>query len=118
LTFLETAAVYFSSPLDLDFAMTWQFRFAYDVQQEELQAPDDKTISAVLGKSHGDVNQYTAEQQLFFDGYHRRFKLGSKPAHHLDAMARLDDKTINAHMPGEIQRLLEDVRKKLAVLSE
>jgi putative ATP-dependent endonuclease of OLD family len=118
ISFLESAGIYFSSPLDLDFAMMWQFRIAYGVAQEELQIPDAKTVSAVLGKSHGDIGQYTPDQQSFFDGYHRRFKLGSKPAAHLEAMARLDDATINAHMPSEIMRLLTNVRGKLANLPE
>ncbi|RKG67808.1 DUF2813 domain-containing protein [Corallococcus sp. CA054B] len=118
LAFLETRGVYFSSPLDLDFSMIKQFPAAYGVGKEELQAPDAKLVSAVLGKSHGDVGQYTAEQQLYFSAYHSRFKLGSKPVAHISAMARLNNEEIRIGMPREIASLVALVKSKLAELSE
>jgi putative ATP-dependent endonuclease of the OLD family len=116
--FLESAGVFFSSPLDLDFAMLRQFTDAYGIGEEDLDDPDDKTITAVLGKSHGDVAQYSESEQQYFDAYYRRFKLGSKPAAHLDAMAQLDDATLNSDVPESINRLLEMVKVKLAELPE
>lgn len=118
LKFLESAGVFFSAPLDLDFALLRQFSDAYGVQDEELADPDDETIAAVLGKSHGDAAQYSEEEQLNFDAYHQRFKLGSKPAAHLEAMAQLDDAALNADMPDSIDRLLDMVKAKLAELPE
>jgi len=72
----------------------------------------------VLGKSHGDVTQYGEDEQKYFDAYHRRFKLSSKPAAHLDALAKLDDATLNVDMPEAIDRLLEMVKTKLTELRE
>lgn len=118
LKFLESAGVFFSTPLDLDFAMLRQFPDAYGVEEEELADPDDETIAAVLGKSHGDAAQYSEEEQQNFDAYHRRFKLGSKPAAHLEAMGQLDDATLNVDMPDSIDRLLDMVKAKLAELPE
>lgn len=118
LDFLESAGVFFSSPLDLDFAMLQKFADAYVIEGEELKDPDEETIAAVLGKSHGDVTQYSGEEQKYFYAYHRRFKLGSKPAAHLEAMAKLDDATLNDNMPESIDRLLEMVKVKLAELPE
>ena len=95
--------MFFSSPLDLDFAMLQQFPAAYGVEEEEdFKAPDDKTIAAVLGKSHGNVNQYSEAEQQYFDVYHRRFKLGSKPAVHLEAMAQLDDTMLSNSIPSRL----------------
>lgn len=118
LKFLESAGVFFSSPLDLDFAMLRQFPDAYGVYEGDLIDPDDEIIAAVLGKSHGDVDQYSEDEQQYFDAYHRRFKLGSKPATHLDAMAQLDDATLGSNLPESIGRLLEVVKVKLAELPE
>ncbi len=118
LKFLESAGVFFSTPLDLDFAMQRRFPDAYGVEEEELADPDDETVAAVLGKSHGDVAQYSEEEQQNFDAYHRRFKLGSKPAAHLEAMGQLDDATLDVDMPDSIDRLLDMVKAKLAELPE
>jgi putative ATP-dependent endonuclease of OLD family len=115
---LETAGVFFSSPLDLDFAMIEEFPTAYGVEEDELEEPEEDVIVAVLGKSHGDESQYSDSQRSAFRAYHTRFKLGSKPATHLAAMAELDDAEINANMPKAIGRLLDMVSTKLAELPE
>jgi putative ATP-dependent endonuclease of OLD family len=116
--FLESAGVFFSSPLDLDFAMLRQFPGAYQVDEDELEDPDDETVACVLGKSHGDMEQYSEEEQQYFEAYHQNFKLKSKPATHLDALARLDDEELNEDMPESIDRLLDMVKAKLAELPE
>lgn len=116
--FLESAGVFFSSPLDLDFLMMRELPNAYGVENTELTAPDAATIAAVLGKSHGDVAQYSAEDQKYFDAYHRRFKLGSKPAAHLDALATLSDFEMDLEMPAVLERLVKLVVEKLKGLPE
>ena len=118
LTFLETAGVFFSCPLDLDFAMLQNFPNAYGVEEDDLEAPDEEIIVAVLGKSHGDITQYSDSRRSCFGAYHSHFKIGSKPAAHLSAMALLDDVTINAGMPKSIGRMLDHVREKLDELPE
>lgn len=117
--FLESAGVFFSAPLDLDFAMLRQFSAAYGV--DDLVGPeagDDNTVAAVLGKEHGDVDQYSDEEQEYFPTYHRCFKLGSKPAAHLAALAQLDDAALVAAMPKALGRMLDMVKTKLATLPE
>jgi putative ATP-dependent endonuclease of OLD family len=116
--FLESAGVFFSSPVDLDFAMLRAFPGAYSIENDELVEPDKDILSSVLGKKHGDVGQYSEEEQKYFDAYHRRFKLGSKPAAHLGALGELEDAEINKHMPGPISRLIDMVKDKLAELPE
>lgn len=112
---LEEREVYFSYPMDLDFAMVLAYPEAYGAVKED---PDDSTIKAVLGKNHHDSSQYSEEELKLFGTYHRRFKLGSKPAAHIAALATLGDSDLLANMPGSLERLANAVIGKLAELPE
>lgn len=112
---LEERGVYFSYPMDLDFAMLLSFPDAYDVEEDE---PDESTIKAVLGKSHHDAGQYSEDELKLFSTYHQRFKLGSKPAAHIEALAQLTDAELLANMPASLSRLADAVISKLAELPE
>jgi hypothetical protein len=112
---LEERDVYFSYPMDLDFAMLLSFPKAYGVEEVE---PDEATIKAVLGKAHHDASQYSKVEQKLFNTYHQRFKLGSKPAAHIDALAQLTDEELLADMPSSLNRLADAVIAKLAELPE
>ena len=118
LDWLETQAVYFSSPLDLDFAMLRRYGDAYGLTEAELAAPEPSTLTAVLGKKRHGVEQYSEEHQKHFAAYHKRFKLGSKPAAHLAALAELDDEALIDQMPPRIARLITAVEKRLEGLPE
>ena len=112
---LEKRDVYFSHPMDLDFAMLLSFPEAYDVEEE---APDESTVKAVLGKQHHDASQYSKDEQKLFSTYHQRFKLGSKPAAHIEALGQLTDEKLLADMPASLSRLADAVIAKLAELPE
>lgn len=112
---LENSNVFFSYPMDLDFAMLLAFPEAYGVEED---MPDDATIKAVLGKHHHDESQYSTEEKKLFNTYHQRFKLGSKPAAHIDALAQLTDAALLANMPASLSRLADAVIAKLAELPE
>ncbi|SDA73426.1 Predicted ATP-dependent endonuclease of the OLD family, contains P-loop ATPase and TOPRIM domains [Pseudomonas sp. NFPP33] len=112
---LEERDVYFSYPMDLDFAMLLAYPDAYGVVRE---TPDDSTIVAVLGKSHHDASQYSEDEQKLFGTYHSSFKLGSKPAAHIEALAKLNDEDLLANMPESLERLADAVISKLAELPE
>jgi len=112
---LEERDVYFSLPMDLDFSMLLAYPEAYGVEKEK---PDESTIKAVLGKSHNDASQYSDEEQQLFSTYHRSFKLGSKPAAHIEALAKLSDADLLAKMPESLARLADAVIAKLAELPE
>ncbi|WP_031280134.1 ATP-dependent nuclease [Pantoea dispersa] len=115
LNILEERGVFFSYPMDLDFSMLLAYPEAYDVDEEE---PDDATIKAVLGKSHYDPSQYNEDELALFNTYHQRFKLGSKPAAHIEALTNLDDADLLARMPDSLDRLAEAVIAKLTELPE
>ncbi len=112
---LEARDVYFSFPMDLDFAMLLAYPDAYGVVREK---PDESTIKAVLGKSHHDASQYSEDEQKLFGTYNHSFKLGSKPAAHIDALAKLSDVDLLANMPESLGRLADAVIAKLAELPE
>ena len=111
----EERGIFFSSPLDLDFMMIEAFAEVYKIDDDEREHPDAAALKAVLGKKHDVVdNQYTEDQLELFDAYHRRFKLGSKPAWHIRAMADLDDAELAADMPTVMSRLFDYVETTLA----
>lgn len=116
---LEAFGVYFSAPLDLDFMMMTHYPTAYLVTDDALKVPSKDTIKAVLGKSHGVLeDQYTDDEQTYFDSYHQRFKLESKPTSHIRAMADLDDETLIGCMPNVLDRMFDAVEAKLRNLPE
>lgn len=116
-TYLERHGVYFSSPLDLDFALLQVFPDAYGVEATERLAPDAAIVTAVLGKT-GDVSGYTADEQELFGAYHRLFQVGSKPTQHILAMTNLDDIDVVLGVPDAFSRLAAKVAEILAGLPE
>ena len=68
--------------------MLLSFPDAYKVTKV---VPDDSEIKAVLGKSHYDSSQYSDDERKLFSTYHQKFKLGSKPASHIEALAQLSE---------------------------
>ncbi|MEL3927035.1 AAA family ATPase [Aeromonas enteropelogenes] len=112
---LEEMGIFFSYPLDLDFSMLLAYPNAYGVVEED---PDESTFKAVLGKSHHDASQYSEDEQQLFGTYHRSFKLGSKPAAHIEALAELADEELLANLPASLNRLANAVIAKLEELPE
>lgn len=116
---LEALGVFFSSPLDLDFSMMTSYPTAYRVKGDDLSAPDNDTVKAVLGKKHDVIaDQYTDEEQAYFDAYHQRFKLDSKPTWHIRAMAGTDDEALVEAMPDVLDRMFGFIKARLADLPE
>lgn len=112
---LEERGIFFSFPMDLDFAMLLSYPEEYGV---ELNPPSEPTIKAVLGDSHHDAEQYNTDELGLFGTYHKRFKLGSKPAAHIEALAQLSDEELLADMPESLSRLADAVIAKLEELPE
>lgn len=107
---LEKRDVFFSDPLDLDFAMLKSFPNAFGANPT---APTLHDHVAVLGKSHFKPDQYGDGEQQLFAAYHKLFKLSSKPAAHLDALGRLSDAELLAALPPCLNRLADRVIAKL-----
>lgn len=112
---LESRGIFFSEPLDLDFSMLLSFPKAYDVKNEPS---DYSIIKAVLGKSHHNSAQYSSDELALFSTYHQLFKLGSKPAAHLEALTRLTDEDLLTIMPKSLNQLTNAVITKFMDLPE
>lgn len=112
---LERHGVFFSHPVDLDLMMLAAYPDAYDVDPTD---PDEKTIAAVLGKSHKNETHLPHDVRQLFDDYHDKFDLASKPATHLAALADLSDEELLEGLPEVLDRLVEHVRAGLAGLPE
>lgn len=111
----EQRGIFFSYPLDLDFSMMIAFPGNYDAV---IETPNEDTLKAVLGKSYHDATQYDEDEQKYLSSYHTNFKLSSKPASHINALAKIEDKVLNADMPPELSRLADAVIKLLKGLPE
>ncbi len=118
LSYLEGQNVFFSAPLDIDFSMIKSFPAAYELDETDKVLPVDAKIKAVLGDSQHGVDQYTEEEQKLFITYHKRFKLKSKPAAHINALSELSDNDLLAKMPDSLNRLADAVIAKLTELPE
>lgn len=118
LSAFEERNVFFSSPMDLDFAMLKSFPEAYELNHADLTQPSKTKIKAVLGESYYAVEQYTEDEQKLFATYHRRFKLGSKPSAHINALSKLTDEEITSGLPPSLNRLADAVIEKLRELPE
>lgn len=118
INYFEKAGIFFSTPLDLDFAMILRFPAAYGIATEVLASPDAETLKKVLGKVHGDATQYSDVERTHFDSYHECFKLHSKPVAHLEALAQLTDEQLGLSMPDSIKRMLNFVKARLENIPE
>lgn len=112
---LEKRRVYYSSPLDLDLMLLAAYPDAYAVTTAQ---PDENTKKAVLGKSMTNVDRLDEADLELFDEYQKQFKLGSKPASHLLALAKLSDEKLMAGLPSPLGRLIAAVQEELETLPE
>lgn len=107
--------VHFSYPVDLDLTMMEAFPEAYEATFKD---PEKETITAVLGKNHGNENLLSSDVLGLLEDYHDKFDLKSKPASHLEALARLTDEKLIEGLPEELKILVEIVEKLLSELPE
>lgn len=112
--------VFFSAPLDLDLSMLQAFPNAYKSiiptgggPKETPKYPASVTVLGTAGEGSaayvGDYKDYPA---LFAD-YRYHFLTRSKPATHLDALSRMNDRDLREQMPPVLRDLLKHVSKNL-----
>ncbi|TGT40245.1 AAA family ATPase [Mesorhizobium sp. M8A.F.Ca.ET.165.01.1.1] len=118
ITWLEQRGVFFSSPLDLDFALMTAYPTAFGMTADQLAAPTKAMLDSVLGEHHGAEGQYSTEQLSYFGAYHKRFKVGSKPVWHIRAMAELDDDALVASLPDSLRRMVAHALAALQAIPE
>ncbi|AMV00723.1 Fis family transcriptional regulator (plasmid) [Xanthomonas citri pv. aurantifolii] len=113
--FLMQAGVFFASPIDLDYAMIMKFPETYGIDQYVPTDEEEKKsiAKAVLGKN-GSFELFEPIDKGYFRDYHRIFKLGSKPAAHLQAMSKLTDEQLLNGAPKSLKDLCKRVVAMLA----
>jgi len=113
LSSLQDNGIFYSQPLDLDFAMIQKYPEAYGIDTKALSEPDEPTFVSVLGKLHKHREWYNDDDKMLFEDYHRLFKMGSKPAEHISALSKLELKEISDCMPESYKQLIASVRSSL-----
>ncbi|MCI5140375.1 MAG: DUF2813 domain-containing protein [Candidatus Electrothrix sp. ATG1] len=118
--------IYFSSPLDLDFAMLEAFPDEYkglapdrggprlpekgteeeynktvEQRMRQVLASDASTASDTLGST------YQFEQKELFPWYKYLFVDGSKPVHHMRALLSIEDQDLAANTPETLRKLVK-----------
>lgn len=106
---LRGFAVYFSSPLDLDWTMLKAFSTAYQIVDESATGPGTgDAVAAVLGDA-GDATSYGEGSADLFRWYRYLFLGRSKPNTHLHVLSELSDEEIKTSAPEELLALIEHV---------
>jgi putative ATP-dependent endonuclease of OLD family len=114
---LASYSVFFSSPLDLDLAMLKAFPDAYAATIPSGGGPEltiEEAAKVVLSKDglaeyDGDFEAYKA----LLPAYRYHFLTHSKPATHLRALLKVDDKALQKDMPDCLRPVLERVKTHL-----
>lgn len=119
LTALRRESVYFSSPIDVDFAMLCCFPDAYQRARPGGQGPYNTAEAiekkkTVTLKTGGDPALYDDDGwDDAFTWYPYLFLSDSKPGAHVEALTRITLEDLAADAPYELKKLLTRVRKAI-----
>lgn len=113
--------IFFSHPIDLDFAMLRAFPDAYHILRHNERGPrGGKYIQSKKEntlKEGGDLSLYDSSYDMVFQWYPYLFLNRSKPETHMSAFSQIEDTTIVNNMPGELKELIIYVARKLNLLN-
>lgn len=112
----QKEGIFFSYPIDLDFAMLLAFPEAYQIVNPGGRGPQDNNIldkkSQTL-KNGGKPDLYSADYDDAFKWYPYLFLSRSKPETHLLALSRIQDCDISMSAPDELISLITYVKDKI-----
>ena len=115
---LQAENVFFSDPIDLDFAMLVAFPNAYQHPHPGGRGPrqGDEALNekkAVTLKTGGDPSLFSDDYDEAFRWYPYLFLDRSKPEAHLLALTRIADEELRANAPPELKVLIEHAKQAL-----
>lgn len=115
---LKHENIFFSSPIDLDFAMLMLFPKAYQKVRDGGLGPRDDAKSlaskkATTLKTGGAPELYNEDYDREFTWYPYLFLGASKPESHLRALAEITTKELAQDAPVELKSLLKRVEEAL-----
>ena len=114
---LKKKGIFFSSPLDFDFAMLSAFFEAYQKAVSGGQGPRQEIMKAKKEtlKTGGKPELYGEEFDEYFKWYPYLFLRRSKPETHLIALSGITDDVLKSHAPFAIKALIEYVKKSIGL---
>lgn len=117
---LREEGIFFSFPLDIDFAMLGAFPDAYQHPNPGGRGPRGGTAAmrekkAVTLKTGGNPELYGDEHDGKFKWYPYLFLNRSKPETHIAALARIKKKQLAEDAPSELKALIEHVTEALGL---
>lgn len=117
LNLLERHDVFFSSPLDLDFAMLEAFPKEYQKLQPDENGPrntkDEALIEAVLGENSEAARQYIKDRRDSLFWYRYLFLGRGKPTTHSLALQELTEEKLKKELPTSFHRLIDRLKQRL-----
>lgn len=115
--FLESHQIYFSSPLDLDFAMLQAFRTTYEKleagERGPITATNDALMASVLGEKSPAAAYYQKAGNDALLWYRYLFLGRGKPATHALALGELKDDDLAQNAPDVLKRLAHQIASAL-----
>jgi len=117
---LREEGIFFSFPLDIDFAMLRSFPEAYQHPHPGGRGPRSEANSiqekkSVTLKTGGNPDLYSTDYDDTFKWYPYLFLNRSKPETHIAALARIADDTLAQKSPDEIRDLIQHVTRVLGL---
>lgn len=107
--------VYFSNPLDLDWAMLTHFPEEYRLLEKGMNGPKEIGNSklATLG-DNGMPDLYLEENDDDFKWYRYLFLGRGKPSTHLRVLSKLTDEKLRTNSPPELKTLVDTVKRHVS----
>jgi len=120
---LRKEGVFFSFPLDIDFAMLSAFPDAYKHPNPGGRGPQGtaeaiRDKKAVALKTGGDPDLYDDDYDAEFKWYPYLFLGHSKPDTHIAALTRIDEDDLAEGAPSELKALIEHLKESLGLEDE
>lgn len=117
---LREEGIFFSFPLDIDFAMLSAFPDAYKHPNPGGRGPRGganaiRDKKAVTLKTGGHPELYNNDYDDEFKWYPYLFLDRSKPETHIAALARIEDDDLAENAPPELTALIEHVKRTLGL---
>lgn len=120
---LREEGIFFSFPLDIDFAMLRAFPEAYRHPNPGGRGPRGgadtiREKKSVTLKTGGDPHLYDDDYDNEFKWYPYLFLSRSKPETHIAALGRIEDDDLAEDAPAELKALIEHVKQALGLEDE
>lgn len=113
----EENGIFFSHPIDLDFAMLHAFPNAYHIFKQKGRGPHGgdsiQNKKQLTLKDNGNLDLYDSSYDETFQWYPYLFLERSKPETHLTAFSRIEKDNMTTSIPAELKALIKYTEEEL-----